>query len=95
VILDKGLFVYNMHIIVEKHLSISIAPGQSQDRSLIHNNAIPYLHTLSQDKGFTGLESNQLICILFGGYELHQQYLPSSYPYPIKWGRYNMFFIML
>jgi hypothetical protein len=35
---EEGLFDYNMHNIVEKHLSISIAPVRSRGGLLVNNN---------------------------------------------------------
>jgi hypothetical protein len=37
VIQEEGLYVYNMHNIVRKHYSISIAPERSQVGSLVFN----------------------------------------------------------
>jgi hypothetical protein len=36
VIQEEGLYVYNMHNIVEKHFSISITPVHSSGRSLVN-----------------------------------------------------------
>jgi hypothetical protein len=43
VVQDEGVYVYNVHNIVEKHFSISIAHARGRGRSLVYYNHISYI----------------------------------------------------
>jgi hypothetical protein len=67
VILEEGLYVYNIHNIVDKYFSISIAPVQNQSGSLVCDKTVPCAPTnalnLIGQKVFKNTQSSLAITV--------------------------------
>jgi hypothetical protein len=55
VIQEEGLYAYNMHNILEKHFSISIAPVRNRAGLLVMNIAAMYVIVISKRNRVTNL----------------------------------------